>query len=170
MLGMFIWAQQFSHLKKANDSTVLQEALFFLGLLSWGLGEDRSEQSQQEPQLKWPTQGHQRRKPLGLRPRSLLLLCSDRMPVSRDNEKQSRSKRRGLSAVVFHPGNKQLPHHFSHSLQIWLFTMKQADTCVICVFTLHLKRQQELELWLRGHQPGIKRRKTKVKKGCFKQY
>lgn len=157
ILRMFIWGQEFSHLRKTDDNTIFQEALFFLGLPNWGLGEDGFDQSQQETQVKWPPHpGHRGHRALRLRPRSLLLLCSDRMPVSRDNQKQLRSKRRGFSADVFQPGNKQPPHHFSCSLQTWFFMRKQADRCVICVFTLHLKRQQKLELWLRGHQPGEK--------------
>lgn len=120
ILGMFIWGQQLCHLRKMSESTVLQE----LCLLNWGLGEDGSEQSWQEPQENWPTQGHQGRRALGLRPTPVLLLCWARMPVSKDSEKQAGSKR-DLSAAVFQPGNKQLPpHHFSHSLQTQLSTMK----------------------------------------------
>lgn len=123
-----------------KSMTALFSKSVFLGLLNWGLREDIYEQSQQEPQVKWPVQGLQESGVLGVRPRSLLLLCSDRIPVSRGNEKQLRSKRRGLSAVVVQPGNTQPPHHFSRSLQTWVFVMKRADTWAICVFTLHLKR------------------------------
>lgn len=100
-LRMFIWGWKFSHLKKTDDSTVLQEALFFLGLLNWGLGEDGSDQSQQEPHVKWPPQGHQGHRALHLRTRPLLLLCSDRVSLSRDNEKQLRVVRGEVCQLVY---------------------------------------------------------------------
>lgn len=155
ILGMFIWGQKFSHLKKINQSTVLQE----LCLLNWGLGEDGSELSWQEPREKLSTQGQQRRA-LGLRPTPVLLLCWAKMPVSKDNEKQSGSKR-DLSAAVFQPGNKQLPLitspiPYRHNSSWWSWYM-----CYLC---FHVPFKETTRAWTLDERSPVWGKKIQGKK------